>query len=223
MPEWHGKARFIYGHIGTQCNASQVCGYCAGQHETKHCKQKGAEGFTPYCAACKGAHTAWSNACPARRKEMQRVERAKEVRSVYWHVPPKENTTQPPIAHMSQERQAQPRPIPAPTVARDPENATPAGTNAFERPNPGTPQDDTGSVDQLAEQTQLVQEPTGTGGSKETSAMPMPIALSDGEEWATPTVPQDRSGSPTRQTTLFHPRTRSTTPKHQKHKEQTTG
>lgn len=183
---------YNYGHIGTQCNASQVCGYCAGQHETKHCKQKGVEGFTPYCAVCKGAHTSWSNACPARRKEMQRVERAKEVRSVYWHVPPKENTTQakPLIANMSHEIQAQPRPIPAPTVARDPEHATPAGTNAFEHPVHGTPQDDTGSVDQLAELTQIP-EPSPTGESNEARAMPASIALSDGEEWATPTVLQD--------------------------------
>ncbi|KAF5136458.1 hypothetical protein E5D57_000220 [Metarhizium anisopliae] len=32
-------------------------------------------------------HTAWSNACPAKRKEMQRVDQAKESRSIYWHVP----------------------------------------------------------------------------------------------------------------------------------------
>jgi hypothetical protein len=83
---------YNYGHIGTQCNTSQVCGYCAEQHETKHCKQKGMEGFNPRCAVCKGAHTAWSNACPARKKEMARVEQAKQVRSIYWHVPAKENT-----------------------------------------------------------------------------------------------------------------------------------
>lgn len=86
---------YNYGHIGTQCNASQICGYCAEQHETKHCRQKGMEGFTPRCAVCKGAHTAWSNACPARKKEMERVEQAKQVRSIYWHVPSKENTTRP--------------------------------------------------------------------------------------------------------------------------------
>ncbi|KAI0410848.1 hypothetical protein F5X98DRAFT_381358 [Xylaria grammica] len=34
-----------------------------------------------------------SNACPARRKEMHRVEQAKEVRSTYWHVPTRENRT----------------------------------------------------------------------------------------------------------------------------------
>ena len=81
---------YHYCHITTQCNASQVCGYCAEPHETKHCKQKEVERFTPRCAVCKGAHTAWSNACPARKKEMQRVARAKQARSVYWHVPPKE-------------------------------------------------------------------------------------------------------------------------------------
>ncbi|KAJ9137654.1 Endonuclease/exonuclease/phosphatase [Pleurostoma richardsiae] len=86
---------YQYGHIGTQCNASQTCGYCAELHETKHCKQKGAEGFTPRCTMCKEAHTAWSNACPARRKEMRRVEQAKEARSIYWHVPAKEKPTPP--------------------------------------------------------------------------------------------------------------------------------
>jgi hypothetical protein len=79
-----------YGHIGTQCDAAQTCGYCAELHETKHCKQKGVEGFTPRCPVCKGAHTAWSNACPARRKEMGRVEQAKQVRNIYWPVAPRD-------------------------------------------------------------------------------------------------------------------------------------
>jgi hypothetical protein len=77
---------YKYGHIGTQCNAAQTCGYCAELHETRNCKQKGAQGFTPRCAVCKGAHTAWSNACPARRKEMARVEQAKQIRNIYWNV-----------------------------------------------------------------------------------------------------------------------------------------
>lgn len=82
-----------YEHIGTQCNAPQTCGYCAELHETKHCRHKGVEGFTPRCPVCKGAHTAWSNACPARKKELERVALAKQNRSIYWHVPVKENTT----------------------------------------------------------------------------------------------------------------------------------
>lgn len=77
---------YNYGHIGTQCDAAQTCGYCAELHETKTCRQKGVEGFTPRCPVCKDAHTAWSNACPARRKEMGRIELAKQVRNIYWHV-----------------------------------------------------------------------------------------------------------------------------------------
>lgn len=86
---------YNYGHIGTQCNATQTCGYCADQHETKHCSQKGREGFLPRCTVCKNAHTAWSNACPARKKEMMRVEQAKQIRKIYWHVPFKEHATPP--------------------------------------------------------------------------------------------------------------------------------
>ncbi|EEH39491.2 hypothetical protein PAAG_08760 [Paracoccidioides lutzii Pb01] len=79
-----------YGHIGTQCDAAQTCGCCAELHETRNCTQKGVEGFTPSCPVCKGAHTAWSNACPARRKELGRVEQAKQVRNTYWQVAPKD-------------------------------------------------------------------------------------------------------------------------------------
>ena len=78
---------YKYGHISTQCNAAQTCSsYCAELHETRNCKQKGALGFTPRCAVCKGVHTAWSSACPARKKEMGRVEQAKQSRNIYWHV-----------------------------------------------------------------------------------------------------------------------------------------
>ena len=83
---------YKYGHIGTQCNAAQTCGYCAELHETRNCKQKGAHNFTPRCAVCKGVHTAWSNACPARKKEMGRVEQAKQSRNIYWHVLSKDDT-----------------------------------------------------------------------------------------------------------------------------------
>ncbi|KAK9445095.1 hypothetical protein VB005_01558 [Metarhizium brunneum] len=105
---------YNYGHIGTQCNASQVCGYCAERHETKHCQNRGMEGFTPRCAVCKDDHTAWSNACPAKKKEMRRVEQAKESRSIYWHVPLKE--TKRPRETVTT-RQDRPRPPAAPQTA----------------------------------------------------------------------------------------------------------
>jgi hypothetical protein len=86
---------YNYGHIGTQCNAAQTCGYCADHHETKHCSQKGREDFSPRCAVCKDVHTAWSNACPARKKELARVEQAKQARKIYWHVPSRGSATKP--------------------------------------------------------------------------------------------------------------------------------
>jgi hypothetical protein len=193
---------YNYGHIGTQCNASQVCAYCAEQHEAKHCKQKGVEGFNPRCAVCKDAHTAWSNACPARRKEMQRVEQAKEARSIYWHVPSKEGTPRPrpqPEPHNirdtnppTQDAHERPRPIPAPTADLEPQDATTAETNSPVHPGPGTQPTIEGSAVPSTEQTpQSVREPNGTGESEELSTMPTHVALSDGEVWATPAVLQD--------------------------------
>ncbi|KAK3114170.1 hypothetical protein LTR53_007778 [Teratosphaeriaceae sp. CCFEE 6253] len=88
---------YHYGHIGTQCNTSQICGYCAEPHETKQCRQKSTEGFAPRCTVHKGAHTAWSNACPARKKEVVRVEQAKQIRSIYWRVPSRVHATPPRI------------------------------------------------------------------------------------------------------------------------------
>ncbi|EKG09040.1 Zinc finger CCHC-type protein [Macrophomina phaseolina MS6] len=73
-----------YGHIGTQCQAPQACGYCAGQHSSKECGQKEDPNAERKCAACKCAackrsHTAWSAVCPERKKK-DRVERAKATR-----------------------------------------------------------------------------------------------------------------------------------------------
>lgn len=79
---------YDYGHIGTQCSARQKCGHCAGGHESRDCPVKSGPGFKPKCALCGGDHTAWNAACPARQKEMQRVERAKQVRNHYWPTPP---------------------------------------------------------------------------------------------------------------------------------------
>lgn len=78
---------YDYGHIGTQCNARQTCGHCAGGHESKACAAKNTTGFNPQCTVCKGSHTAWSSACPARQKEIRRVEKAKLARSHYWPTP----------------------------------------------------------------------------------------------------------------------------------------
>lgn len=78
-----------YGHIGTQCSASQACGHCTGGHEIRECTAKSTLGFVPKCTVCKGSHTAWNAACPARQKEIQRVEKAKQERNHYWPTPPR--------------------------------------------------------------------------------------------------------------------------------------
>jgi hypothetical protein len=78
---------YDYGHIGAQCSAPQTCGHCTGGHKSKECTAKNTPGFKPKCAVCKDAHTAWNNACPARQKEIQRVEKAKQTRNHYWPIP----------------------------------------------------------------------------------------------------------------------------------------
>ena len=78
---------YQYGHIGTQCSAPQACGHCARGHQSKDCPAKSSTAeFVPKCAICKGSHTAWSPACPAKQKELQRVERAKLERHHYWPI-----------------------------------------------------------------------------------------------------------------------------------------
>ena len=71
----------------------QKCGHCAGGHESRDCFVKSSPGFKPECALCGGDHTAWNAACPARQKEMQRVEKAKQVRNHYWPTPFRRTTS----------------------------------------------------------------------------------------------------------------------------------
>jgi hypothetical protein len=128
---------------------------------------------------------------------MQRVEQAKEARSIYWHVPSKGDTPQPEPHNTgntstSQEAHERPRRIPAPTAALEPQDTTTAETNSPVHPSPGTPPTIEVSVVPSTEQTpQRVREPNGTRESEELRAMPTPVALFDGEEWATPAVLQD--------------------------------
>ncbi|KAJ6114107.1 hypothetical protein N7512_007552 [Penicillium capsulatum] len=128
--------------------------------------------------------------------------KAKEARSIYWHVPLKDNGARPEqhsirIARANHDRQTQSGPMPTPTAAVESENETPTVPNALEHPDPGTPQDVMGSADQLAEQTpQRVQEPNGNGRTEELSTIPTPVALSDGGDWVTPMEPLDSVWQP---------------------------
>lgn len=184
---------YHYGHIGTQCNASQTCGYCAELHESRHCKQKGLEGFVPRCTVCKGVHTAWSNACPARKKELGRVEQAKQIRSIYWHVPAKANTTRPRIdntTNVSTVREAvQPRdPCPASTVPaqatiQESDESTGTVTAQIERQALLSPT--------MGHAPALTAAPGGAQGPhKEITAQTSEIPTVE-EEWTTPATQQE--------------------------------
>lgn len=192
--EWHGKGRsniyqlynpacrikqcyryYNYGHIGAQCNAAQTYGYCAELHETKNCGQKGVEGFTPKCTICKGVHTAWSNACPARKKEMSRVEQAKQIRNTYWPVfskdePTKDDNKQTTRRRTRNHDSNQAVTIPDTPIAEPPGQAT----NTLESP--------------MRQAVHTSQEPHAP---PEIRATPAPIDIPSVEEWATPATQQE--------------------------------
>lgn len=191
---------YNYGHIGTQCDAAQICGCCTEQHETKHCKQRGAEGFIPRCAVCKGAHTAWSNACPARRKELGRVEQAKQIRSIYWHVPSKENITRPRTydthsANATQEARIPTPPVPTQTITQRSEEATEGIAPATSTPaevEPQAPSSTDGLADQPIEQAPLqAQGPTEAQVPSEAMTTRTSTPPLVEEDWATLIMQQE--------------------------------
>lgn len=61
--------------LRTPCHSlpsCQSCDHCTEQHEIKRCELRMLQDFTPKCTVCRGDHTAWSNAYPARMKELER-------------------------------------------------------------------------------------------------------------------------------------------------------
>ncbi len=186
---------YHYGHIGTQCNASQTCGYCAELHETKQCRRKSEEGFSPRCTVCKGGHTGWSNACPARKKETERVERAKQVRSIYWHVPAKASTTRPSENHMTNTNPNTIHAIAQPRNAGPPPNTQtemaiqrvqePTETMIVQLEPPTHPPPPEEHVHTVTEGLIMAQQST-EAVVVQTTEIP-----SVGEEWATPATQQE--------------------------------
>lgn len=182
---------YHYGHIGTQCNVSQTCGYCAEQHESKHCRQKSVEGFSPRCTVCKDAHTAWSNACPARKKERERVEQAKQVRSIYWHVPSKNNATQPradrPVNVENTQRSDQSR---VPHAASD--NQADMTIHEPALPNLTRAAQTHPEAHSATEHSPMMTgQPEGPATSHEAITAPTSAIPRSGEEWTTPASQQE--------------------------------
>ena len=75
-----------YGHIGPQCKAAITCGYCAQEHNTRDCPSKSGQDVPRKCAACRGAHEAWSRQCPTRKEEIAKAKSAYETRPRYHYV-----------------------------------------------------------------------------------------------------------------------------------------
>ena len=75
-----------YGHIGTQCKAPTVCGYCAQGHDTRDCPSKSDRSVPRRCTTCRGEHVAWNHQCPTRREEIAKAKSAYEMRPRYHHV-----------------------------------------------------------------------------------------------------------------------------------------
>jgi hypothetical protein len=147
--------------------------------------QKGVEGFTPRYAVCKGAHTAWSNACPARKKEMGRVEQAKQFRNIYWPVLSRDDTSKDNNNTRTRERQTR----------------TPAANRAIRIPD--TPilepsQATTISEPPIAQARDTSPESQASPANIETRAL---VDRSVAEDWATPATQQE----PTRRQSTIDP------------------
>jgi hypothetical protein len=70
-----------YGHIGTHCKAMEACSYCAGNHDSRTCEEKGRRPKPePKCANCKGKHPAWSPHCSTRKAAYLQLETARSNR-----------------------------------------------------------------------------------------------------------------------------------------------
>jgi hypothetical protein len=163
---------YDYGHIGTLCSKPQFCGYCAERHESKHCQQKGVEGFTPRCVVCKSDHTAWSNACPARRKELGRVEAAKQTRSTYWHVPVVKERIVRPRPHNTNNVHGLPSALTETTTG--PEQATTPDLRGATQNPEETAQDPGEAIEHVQQQDTVVPPSTSDSVLLEAHASPAP-------------------------------------------------
>jgi hypothetical protein len=59
-----------YGHKAEVCTKKACCGKCGQGHETRQCEDE----TTVHCVQCKGDHHAWHHECPARIREIERLD-----------------------------------------------------------------------------------------------------------------------------------------------------
>jgi hypothetical protein len=87
---------FKYGHVTCTCSNIAKCGFCAALgHETNNCIQRN----TPnnhrcvVCASPEAKHSAWSGACPTRKKKVMEARLAYSQRPARFQVPRTTRTT----------------------------------------------------------------------------------------------------------------------------------
>jgi hypothetical protein len=76
-----------YGHIGTQCKATETCGYCAQEHSSQDCPIKANRAAPRKCAMCQDPHEAWSRQCKVREGEIAKLKSAYDTRPRYHPEP----------------------------------------------------------------------------------------------------------------------------------------
>jgi hypothetical protein len=71
---------YEYGHRSANCKRKKKCGTCASEnHSTTECTSS-----DPHCCGCKGSHPAWSQHCPLRHAEGQRLENLRMETSPFF-------------------------------------------------------------------------------------------------------------------------------------------
>ncbi|RYP40778.1 hypothetical protein DL767_001424 [Monosporascus sp. MG133] len=75
-----------YGHIGTQCEATKACGYCAKDHNSRDFLTRTNDSIPRKCAVCQGTHVAWSHQCQTRKEEIAKVRAAYDTRPTHYSV-----------------------------------------------------------------------------------------------------------------------------------------
>lgn len=92
-----------WGHRVWQCDGRTKCGFCAGNHDSKLCREKidSGENITPRCPNCYQEHNAWSLRCPLRPDSHLRAAKGPLTQAV---APPPSPSEFPPLSQGTHQR-----------------------------------------------------------------------------------------------------------------------
>ena len=82
-----------YGHLVIHCTNTQACGYCAAAHRSQDCKKDAPK----KCILCKRAHETWDHRCEFKKKELERIRKAKEGTPARYEIRPTTAPVQAPL------------------------------------------------------------------------------------------------------------------------------